>query len=114
MTLKLPLTYEPTMGRILDSEGEPVCMVYGTHKAEKARSILTAVNAHEELLAVLASVHFHLQELRVAWERGAISEHDGLGGPHSNRNVDCEVQVRAAIAKARRSADSPQARYGQG
>ena len=53
MPLKLPLTYEPIMGRILDADGEPVCMVYAMEETENARSILQACNSHEELLAAL-------------------------------------------------------------
>lgn len=30
----------------------------------------------------------HLTELAEAWQRGCISEHDGLGGTRSNRNAD--------------------------
>ena len=39
----------------------------------------------------------HIQELRDAWERGAIHEIDGLGGTRSNRNVEIEVQLRKAL-----------------
>ena len=56
---------------------------------------------YPDLLAALKAAHSHLQELRDAWERGAISEHDGKGGTRSDRNVDCEVQARAAIARSK-------------
>lgn len=42
----------------------------------------------------------HVNELRDAWQRGAISEHDGQGGTRSNRNVDVAVALRCALAAA--------------
>jgi hypothetical protein len=36
----------------------------------------------------------HVEELSFAWERGAISEHDGMGGTRSNRNLDTERRAR--------------------
>lgn len=63
-----------------------------------AQAALDACHA-EEVREVLKAAHAHVQELRDARERGAISEHDGLGGTRSNRNVDVEVQLRALLAK---------------
>ncbi len=40
----------------------------------------------------------HVEELEDAWSRGCISEHDGLGGIRSNRNVTVRVSIRAALA----------------
>lgn len=37
----------------------------------------------------------HVEELREAWRTGAIHERDG--GTRSNRNVDVEVSLRAAL-----------------
>jgi len=56
-------------------------------------------NLVEELLTACQSALAHVAELRDAWERGAISERDGQGGTRSNRNVEIEAQLRAAIAK---------------
>jgi len=43
----------------------------------------------------------HVAELREAWERGCITEHDTehdcLGGTRSNRNVAVEIQLRRAL-----------------
>ena len=72
------------------------CMMPNCPGPENKRKL----EVFEELLAALKAAHSHLQELREAWERGAISERDGKGGTRSNRNVDCEVQARAALAKA--------------
>lgn len=48
----------------------------------------------------------HVEELREAWRRGAISEHDGRGGTRSNRNVDVEVALRAALASLSTGGDA--------
>lgn len=42
----------------------------------------------------------HITELRDAWARGVIREADNLGGTRSNRNVEVESLLVAAIAKA--------------
>ena len=66
-----------------------------------AAFIMLACNAHDELVAALTFALAHVEELRDAWSRGAISEHDSFtGGTRSNRNVDVEVRIRAALAKA--------------
>lgn len=59
--------------------------------AERAR-LAPVVEAAEK-------AHAHTLELREAWRRGAISEHDSLGGTRSNRNVEVEVALRAALAE---------------
>jgi len=41
----------------------------------------------------------HVCELRSAWKRGCLSETDGKGGTRSNRNVEVEVKLRAALAR---------------
>ena len=53
-----------------------------------------------EMMDVLRLVLPHLQELREAFQSGDIREIDKLGGTRSNRNVDVEVLVRRALAKA--------------
>ena len=65
---------------------------------EQAQAAIDACHA-EEMATVLRSAHAHVQELRDAWERGAIREYDGLGGTRSNRNVDVEVALRFLLAK---------------
>ncbi len=65
---------------------------------EQAQAALDACHA-EEMIEALKASHAHVQELRGAWQRGAISEHDGQGGTRSNRNVDVEVQLRGLLAK---------------
>lgn len=59
------------------------------------------IAAAPDLLAVAKAAMIHVRELREAWRTGAISEHDGQGGTRSNRNVEIEVGLRAAIAKAK-------------
>jgi hypothetical protein len=41
----------------------------------------------------------HTSELRDAWMRGVLDEHDGKGGARSNRNVDVNVKLRALLEK---------------
>ena len=50
-----------------------------------------------ELETALSIAIAHILELRVAWEAGAIREIDNMGGIRSNRNVDVEVKLRAAL-----------------
>lgn len=52
-----------------------------------------------EQQAALVDANEHLSELREAWQRGCISEHDGHGGRRSNRNVDVQVKVSAILAR---------------
>jgi hypothetical protein len=54
--------------------------------------------AKVELLAAAQRALDHVTELRDAWMRGAIREHDGKGGTRSNRNVDVEVELRRTLA----------------
>lgn len=60
------------------------------------------------LLEVCAEVIEHLEELRYAWERGCISEHDGKGGTRSNRNAELLHNLRVAtkLARERRRPES--------
>ena len=39
----------------------------------------------------------HLDELRDAWLRGVISEHDGKGGTRSNRNAEVLAAYEAGL-----------------
>ena len=50
------------------------------------------------LVLACKSAYDHTSELREAWQRGVIDEHDGQGGRRSNRNVDVNVQLRDALA----------------
>lgn len=61
-----------------------------------AHLIAAAPELYEALQAALA----HVSELREAWARGVLREHDALGGTRSNRNVDVENLLRAALQKA--------------
>lgn len=56
--------------------------------------------SHDDLLAACQAALAHVQELREAWQTGALHECDGGGGTRSNRNVDVEKAIRAALAKA--------------
>ena len=64
-------------------------------------AMVRADTAEAEVRALreaLGTAHAHVLELREAWERGVIEEHDGHGGRRSNRNVDVEVALRALLA----------------
>ena len=65
-----------------------------------AKFCVVAVNSHETLKEALRFCEEHLEELRNAWQRGYISEHDTHGGTRSNRNMDVLVEVRAALQGA--------------
>ena len=41
----------------------------------------------------------HCEELRQAWERGALDEHDGKGGTRSNRNYDLVIELERFLAQ---------------
>lgn len=51
----------------------------------------------ERLEKALQLAKEHTAELREAWQRGCISEHDGLGGTRSNRNWDIDVKLGQAL-----------------
>ena len=52
-----------------------------------------------EALKALKQTYEHCEELRGAWERGALDEHDGKGGTRSNRNYNVVLISRTAITK---------------
>jgi len=70
---------------------------WGEYQPE-AKTALAACEA-EAMMKALKAAHSHVLELRDAWERGDISEHDGRGGTRSNRNVDVEVELRHLLAR---------------
>ncbi|KKM24908.1 hypothetical protein LCGC14_1600400 [marine sediment metagenome] len=41
----------------------------------------------------------HCEELRKAWERGALDEHDGKGGTRSNRNYALVIELERFLAQ---------------
>jgi len=53
-----------------------------------------------QVLSALETAYEHVLELRNAWQRGLLTEQAWEGGTRANRNVDVEVALRAAIAKA--------------
>ncbi len=63
-----------------------------------AREALDVILMREALEA-LKQTYIHCEELRDAWERGALDEHDGKGGTRSNRNYTVVLAVRASITK---------------
>ena len=69
--------------------------------AEGANIIDVAMAQRYALLAAAEAALAHTAELRDAWMRGCLSDNDGQGGTRSNRNVDVNVQLRAAIKLAR-------------
>ena len=54
--------------------------------------------ANAALRTALEPAQSHCEELREAWERGALDEHDGQGGTRSNRNVKVLLALRAALS----------------
>lgn len=52
---------------------------------------------HELIRQAAQAALEHVTELRDAWMRGALSEHDGLGGTRSNRNADVERRLYQAL-----------------
>lgn len=65
---------------------------------QAANGILAA--SSPDLLDACEKALAHVRELREAWRTGALGECDGRGGQRSNRNVDVEVALAKAIAKA--------------
>lgn len=51
----------------------------------------------KRLRELATTAQSHLEELRDAWERGVIHEHDSKGGTRSNRNADVLSEIRAAL-----------------
>jgi hypothetical protein len=58
------------------------------------------IAAAPDLLAACRVVKAHIEELREAWQTGALTEHDGRGGERSNRNVDLDVLLHNVISKS--------------
>lgn len=58
------------------------------------------IAAAPELLDTLSAVYVHLDELAVAWQRGALNESDGQGGTRSNRNRALMSRIETAVTKA--------------
>lgn len=54
------------------------------------------------LLEACKAAYSHIEELREAWQRGAIHEADFLGGLRSNRNAEACTRLSRAIAAAER------------
>ena len=75
----------------LDQIARGLRQTHQGHAKHLARELLAARKA-------LRSCAAHIEELRDAWQRGAISEHDGMGGTRSNRNTDTLLQARAVLA----------------
>ena len=98
-------------GRVIATlEQEPHCHPEAAPwTAEEVRAnanfIAGACNCHDDLLAACEAALSHVQELREAWQTGAISERDGRGGTRSNRNADIDTKLRKAIAKAKGTTD---------
>ena len=72
---------------------ELYCRTFNT-----ARERTSAAALLEKLLLAAKSASEHVSELRDAWSRGCISEHDGKGGLRSNRNADVDLALHRAIA----------------
>lgn len=60
-------------------------------RAERAEAQVAA------LATAIAMALTHTDELKTAWERGVISEHDGQGGLRSNRNAEVRRALQAAL-----------------
>ena len=94
---KLPLSYEPTFGRIQDSDGAAICMVYQRNEQTHAQFILQAVNAHDTLLAAL--------EVANDWFDTHLNTVKPLADHFTTTAIDSAIRMQdiiaAAIAKAR-------------
>ena len=55
-------------------------------------------DGYKALVGALEQALNHCEELREAWERGALDERDGLGGTRSNRNVAVVIALHAVLA----------------
>lgn len=62
---------------------------------DEARAFLAQGCDAEAALGVALA---HCEELRDAWERGALDEHDGKGGLRANRNFSVVLALRAALS----------------
>ena len=79
--------------RELDREGADQDNII---QAQKDR-LMAFVVEQERLRAALYHAEEHMYELAEAWQRGALSEHDGLGGTRSNRNIEVLVEAREVL-----------------
>ncbi len=91
-------TPEHTAGYITEALAKGDFRVRAKALGEMTRYIRKAALA-DELVLACQKAHEHVNELRDAWQRGAITECDGWGGTRSNRNADVETTLRAAIDK---------------
>ena len=89
------------MATRIDGPSDDEMMAFRVERAEQARRAA----CYPALLAAAERALQHIEELEEAWRRGVLRDGEGESGIRSNRNVDCRVLLRAAIAKA-----SPQAR----
>lgn len=82
-------------------DGPPPCDAGPLSRAAiiaRARGVAADAAAEiRRLRAVCQAAWEHVEELRDAWERGAIHERDTLGGTRSNRNADIEVRLRKVL-----------------
>ena len=62
-----------------------------------AAQALAAARREQKMREACKAAYEHTSELREAWRRGVIDEHDGSGGTRSNRNVDVNVLLREAL-----------------
>lgn len=117
-----PWTDEPSSGVMVLSEHMTICDIRGwgyltgegglnltvkqaeavqeTNSAFIAASrtaIPTLIAAVERLRDALRGTKEHFAEIADAWERGALSSHDGKTGVRSNRNHDLLVKIAALL-----------------
>ncbi len=91
---------------LYSAAASPQSVSWSEEKCEQCgkTTMLAAASAKAGFVSVpepvLRKAVEHLQELRDAWQRGAINECDGQVGTRSNRNVDVEVALRDLLAAA--------------
>ncbi len=84
----------PVIKQGLTTALTPCSLCDGINNGELARVMeenvkkLALQERVQELEAVAKAALQHVGELAEAWQRGALSEHDGKGGIRSNRNQD--------------------------
>lgn len=88
-------TFENRLREFIEAEGGSLPVTHRRVTAEWLR------NAAPEIIALVEAARAakaHIQELRDAWQRGAIDELDTLGGTRSNRNVAVDTALWKALA----------------
>lgn len=66
-------------------------------QTRRGETLIFSSSEIDELYDAAEDALAHVKELREAWERGILSEHDDKGGTRSNRNVEVAVKLTEAL-----------------